>query len=205
MTDVLSIHPTHPQERLIQKVVAVLKAGGVVVYPTDSGYALGCQIGDKNAMDRIRGLRQLPPNHHFTLMCRDLSEISIYARMNNVIFRILKSHTPGAYTFILEATREVPKRLQHPKRRTIGLRIPDNRIASLLMKKLEQPMLSTSLILPEVEEPLSNAEEILERIDGKVDLIVDGGDCGSSPTTIVDLSSGLPEILRVGSGDVTDF
>ncbi len=205
MTDILAIHPTHPQERLIRKAVDVLRSGGILIYPTDSGYAFGCQIGDKNAMDRIRRLRQLPPNHHFTLMCRDLSEISIYARVNNAVFRLLKAHTPGAYTFILEATKEVPKRLQHPKRKTIGLRIPSNPIALLLMEVLGQPMLSTSMILPGEELPLPSLEEIAQQLKGQVDLIIDGGDCGIIPTSIVDLTSGFPEIIRVGRGDISDF
>ena len=203
MTDRLNIHPKHPQERLLRKAVKALEAGGVIVYPTDSGYALGCQIGDKSALDRIRQLRQLPPDHHFTLMCRDLSEVASYARLSNAVFRLLKAHTPGAYTFILEATRDVPKRLQHPKRKTIGLRIPDNLIALQLMEILEQPMLSTSLILGGEELPLSDAEEIAERLEGRIDLIIDGGPCGRIPTSIVDLTTGVPEILRHGRGDVS--
>lgn len=205
MTDILAIHPTHPQERLIRKAVDVLKAGGVIVYPTDSGYAFGCQIGDKNAMDRIRRLRQLPPRHHFTLMCRDLSEISMYARVNNPVFRLLKAHTPGPYTFILPATKDVPRRLQHPKRKTIGLRIPDNPIALLLIELLGEPIMSTSLILPDKKEPLSGSEEIASRLDAQVDVIIDGGDCGTIPTSIVDLTTQIPEILRKGRGDVSGF
>jgi len=205
MTDILKIHPTHPQERLILKAVAALSAGGVLIYPTDSGYAFGCQIGDKSALDRIRRLRQLPPNHHFTLMCRDLSEIAVYARVNNTVFRLLKAHTPGAYTFILEATKEVPKRLQHPKRKTIGLRIPSNPTALLMMEVLGQPIMSTSMILPGEEMPMPDLEDIAERLKGQVDLIIDGGDCGIIPTSIVDLTSGFPEIVREGRGDISDF
>jgi len=205
MTDILAIHPTHPQERLIRKAVDVLKAGGVIVYPTDSGYAFGCQIGDRDALDRIRRLRQLPPTHHFTLMCRDLSEISTYARVNNPVFRLLKAHTPGAYTFILPATKDVPKRLQHPKRKAIGLRIPDSPIALLLIELLGEPIMSTSLILPDLERPLLDREEIATRLDAKVDLIIDGGSCGTIPTSIVDLTAETPEILREGRGDVSGF
>jgi len=205
MTDRLVIHPTHPQERLILKAVQVLKEGGVIIYPTDSGYAFGCQIGDKDAMDKIRRLRQLSPKHHFTLMCRDLSEIAVYARVNNSVFRLLKSHTPGAYTFILQATKDVPKRLQHPKRKTIGLRIPSNPIAMMFMEKLGQPIMSTSMILPDEDQPLPDLEEITERLQGQVALIIDGGDCGILPTTVIDLTTGYPEIIRTGRGDTSSF
>lgn len=205
MADRLVIHPTHPQERLILKAVDVLKKGGVIIYPTDSGYAFGCQIGDKNAMDTIRRLRQLSPKHHFTLMCRDLSEIAVYARVNNSVFRLLKAHTPGAYTFILEATKDVPKRLQHPKRKTIGLRIPSNPIAMMLMETLGQPIMSTSMILPDEDQALPNLEEIAERLHGQVDLIIDGADCGILPTTVIDLTTGYPEIIRAGRGDTSNF
>lgn len=205
MTTILSIHPTHPQERLVRKVVDAIRSGGVIVYPTDSGYALGCQLGDKHAIERIRRIRQLDQNHHFTLMCRDLSEIASYAHVNNVLFRLLKSHTPGAYTFILPATKEVPKRLQHRKRKTIGLRVPSNPIALQLLELLEQPIMSVSLIMPGETLPLSDHHEIAERLDGQVDVIIDGGDGELVQTTIVDLTSGVPEIIREGRGEVTDL
>jgi len=203
--EVLTIHPTHPQERLIQKAVDILKRGGVIVYPTDSGYALGCQIGDKEALERIRCIRQLDENHHFTLMCRDLSEIGSYGYVNNLSFRVLRDHTPGAYTFILSASKEVPRRLQYQKRKTVGFRIPSNPIALALMELLAYPLMSASLILPGDEQPLSDRYEIAERLQGQVDLMIDGGDCGTIPTTIVDLTTDVPKIIRRGRGDVSDL
>lgn len=205
MTAVLEIHPTHPQPRLIKQAVMVLQSGGVIVYPTDSGYALGCLMGDKAALERIRQLRGLNPRHHFTLMCRDLSEIAVYARVNNVIFRLLKAHTPGPYTFILEATKEVPKRVQQQKRKTIGIRVPDHPIALRLIEALGAPMLSTSLILPNEEHPLSEAYDILEQLDKRVDLILDGGSTGHESTSVIDLTGAAPEVLRKGAGDLASF
>ena len=205
MTALLEIYPVHPQPRLIHQVVESLRGGGVIVYPTDSGYALGCCIGNKKGLERIRQIRALGPRHHFTLMCRDLSEIAVYARVDNPMFRLLKAHMPGPYTFILEATKEVPKRVQPIKRKTIGIRIPEHHIALSLIEDLGEPMLSTSLILPEEAYPLSEAHEILERLAGRVDLIVDGGATGREPTSVIDLSSKAPEVLRKGAGDTQTF
>lgn len=205
MTDILEVHPTHPQQRLINRAVTVLQSGGVIVYPTDSGYALGCHMGDKSALDRLRKIRELDPRHHFTLMCRDLSEIALYARVSNSIFRLLKAHTPGEYTFILEATKEVPKRVQQQKRKTIGIRVPKNEIALDLLAHLGEPMLSTSLILPNEDFPLSDAQDIYDHLRGRVEIILDGGPISQNPTSVIDLSSGTPEVLRKGAGDITAF
>jgi tRNA threonylcarbamoyl adenosine modification protein (Sua5/YciO/YrdC/YwlC family) len=195
-----SIHPTHPQRRLLNQAAEILRAGGIVVYPTDSTYALGCRIGDKDGLDRIRSIRRLDPLHHFTLVCRDLSELSTYARVDNVSFRILKRYTPGPFTFLLEATREVPRRLVHPKRRTIGLRVPDHVVALALLEALGEPLMSTSLILPGEDVPLSEPEEIRERLERRVDLVVDSGACGLVPTTVVDLTAATPQVVRQGLG-----
>ncbi|HVV68362.1 MAG TPA: L-threonylcarbamoyladenylate synthase [Gammaproteobacteria bacterium] len=205
MTQLLHIHPTHPQARLINQVVAVLQQGGVIAYPTDSAYALGCHLGDKNALERIKKLRELDKNHNFTLVCQNLSEIGTYAQVSNSIFRLLKANTPGAYTFILPASQEVPRRLQHPKRKTIGLRVPDNTIALEILKALNEPLMSVTLILPGDAIPLFDPETILERLQGQVDLIVDGGYCEIEPTTVVDLVEGVAKIIRVGKGDPAPF
>lgn len=202
MTQVLNIHPDNPQLRLLRLVADCIRSGGVVVYPTDSAYALGCQIGDKNAQDRIRQLRNLDLNHNFTLVCRDLSEISTYSRVDNPVYRFLKAHTPGAYTFILDATHEVPKRLQHPKRKTIGLRIPGHAVVQALLAELGEPILSVTLILPGSDQPLSDPEEIIEKLGNKVDLIVDSGSCDIEATTILDLTSGQPSVVRLGKGSI---
>jgi tRNA threonylcarbamoyl adenosine modification protein (Sua5/YciO/YrdC/YwlC family) len=199
------IHPLNPQPRLIRQAAQILRDGGVIVYPTDSCYALGCHIGDKAAMARIRALRQLDARHHFSLVCRDLSEIANYARVDNRQYRLLKAATPGAYAFILEASREVPKRLQHPSRRTIGLRIPDHPVVRALLAELNEPILSSSLILPGDEAPLNDPEEIRERLDRRVELIMDAGACGIEPTTVVNLTGDVPEIVRVGRGDTGLF
>jgi tRNA threonylcarbamoyl adenosine modification protein (Sua5/YciO/YrdC/YwlC family) len=205
MTQRLNIHPTHPQSRLISQAVAMLRQGGVIVYPTDSAYALGCQIGNKEAMDRIKQLRKLDKNHNFTLMCRDLADLGTYARVSNAVFRLLKAHTPGAYTFILPASHEVPRRLQHPKRKTIGLRVPDNPISLAILETLAEPMMSVTLILPEEKMPLSDPDMIYTVLEGKVDIVVDGGFCGTDPTTIVDLVEGFPQVVRVGKGNPQPF
>jgi len=199
------IHPTHPQHRLIQKAVAIIQDGGVIAYPTDSAYALGCHIGDKQALQRIRDLRQVDKNHNFTLVVRDLSEISLYAKVDNPIYRILKACTPGAYTFILKGTRDVPKRLLHPKRKTIGLRVPDNIIVQNLLTELSEPLMSSTLILPEHTMPLTEADEISDALSNQVDLIIDGGHCGIDPTTVVDFTQEYPSIVRHGKGDTTCF
>jgi len=194
------VHPANPQRRLLNQAAQVLRDGGVVVYPTDSTYALGCRLGDKAGLERIRAIRRLDPLHHFTLVCRDLSELSHYARVDNPSYRILKRYTPGPFTFLLPATREVPRRLVHPKRRTIGLRVPANPIALGLLEELGEPIMSTSLIMPGETVPLSEPEEIRERLAKRVDLILDGGAGGLTPTTVVDLTEASPRVARVGLG-----
>jgi tRNA threonylcarbamoyl adenosine modification protein (Sua5/YciO/YrdC/YwlC family) len=176
-----------------------------VVYPTDSGYALGCRIGDKGAMDKIRRIRQLDADHNFTLVCRDLSEISTYAKVNNSVYRAIKAHTPGAYTFVLPATKEVPRRLQHPKRKTIGLRIPNNLIALALLEELDEPLMSSTMILPGEDMPMTDPEDIVDRIGQQVDLVIDGGAGGAVPTTVIEFIDDMPEIVRVGLGDPSLF
>ncbi len=198
----VEIHPTHPQPRLIDEVVETIREGGLIVYPTDSSYAFGCHLGDKGAMDRIRAIRQTDKRHNFTLVCSNLSEISLYARFDNWAYRLLKSLTPGPYTFILQATREVPKRLQNPKRRTIGLRVPDHVIVRAMLDALGGPIMSSTLLLPGDDLPLNDVHEIESRIGNRIDLIVDGGPAGIEPTTVIDLSHGSIEILRKGRGDV---
>jgi tRNA threonylcarbamoyl adenosine modification protein (Sua5/YciO/YrdC/YwlC family) len=199
------IHPENPQARLIRQAADIVRGGGVVVYPTDSAYALGCHIGDKAALDRIRRIRRLDDRHNFTLVCRDLSDIANYARVDNTVYRLLKACTPGAYTFILRATSEVPRRLMHPKRKTVGLRIPDNAVAMALLADLGEPMMSVTLIMPGDELPLIDPYEIRDVLEHEVDLVIDGGYCGLEPTTVVDLADDLPIILRAGKGDVTPF
>lgn len=205
MSQYFVIHPDNPQSRLIKQAVKIIEDGGVIVFPTDSAYAIGCQLENKNALERIRELRHLDEKHHFTLICRDLSEIATYAMVNNIAFRLLKAHTPGPYTFILKASKEVPKRLLHPKRKTIGIRIPDNQIVKALLSELNQPLMSISLVLPEEEYPLQDAHLIYERLGNKVNLVIDGGSCGLQPTTIVDLVDDQPVILRAGKGDINVF
>jgi tRNA threonylcarbamoyl adenosine modification protein (Sua5/YciO/YrdC/YwlC family) len=205
MTVYLEIHPENPQPRLIARAAEVFRAGGVVVYPTDSSYALGCQIGEKNALDRIRMLRRVDDKHNFTLVCRDLSEIATYARIDNSAYRQLKSLTPGPYTFIYQATKQVPRRLLHPKRRAIGIRVPDAPIVRALLAELDQPILSTTLILPGDQSPLNDPYEIRETIGHCVDLVIDGGHCGSEPTTVVDMTQDPPVLVRAGKGDTALF
>ena len=199
------IHRTNPQKRLITRAAEILREGGVVVYPTDSCYALGCHIGDKAAMERIRTIRKLDQHHNFTFMCRDLSELAAYAKVDNPSYRLLKALTPGPYTFILQASREVPRRLQNPKRKTIGLRVPANMVTQTLLESLGEPLMSSTLILPGDDIPLSEPEEMLERLQGQVDLVIDGGNCGREPTTVVDLTEGKPTVCRRGVGDVAAF
>ena len=203
MARIVEIHPKNPQSRLIAEVVAVIRAGGLIAYPTDSSYAFGCHIGDKRAMDRIRRIRKTDKHHNFTLVCSDLSEISLYARVENWAYRLIKSLTPGPYTFILPATREVPKRLQNPKRRTIGLRVPDHEIVKAMLRSLGEPIMSSTLLLPGDDIPLTEANDIEERIGHQIDLIVDGGSAGIEPSTVVDLSGGSIEVLRQGLGDTS--
>ncbi|MEZ5571361.1 MAG: L-threonylcarbamoyladenylate synthase [Halioglobus sp.] len=205
MSQFFQIHPDNPQARLIRQAVDIIRDGGVVVYPTDSAYALGCQIGNKAALDRIRRIRKLDDKHNFTLVCRDLSEIATYAKVNNAVYRLLRHTTPGAYTFILLATSEVPKRLLHPKRKTVGLRIPDNAIASALLADLGEPLMSVTLIMPGDELPLIDPYDIRETLEHEVDLVIDGGYCGMEPTSVIDLVDEAPVIVRAGKGDLTPF
>lgn len=201
----LQVHPVNPQPRFLAQAAEALRQGEVIVYPTDSSYALGCAIGAKTALDRIRQIRRTEIDHDFTLVCRDLSEISTYARVDNAAYRLLKSLTPGPYTFILKATGEAPKRLQDPKRKSIGLRVPDNRIALALLEELGAPIMSSTLQLPEDDVPLTEPDEIEQRLSSRVDLILDGGACGLDPTTILDLSGGQVDIVRKGKGPVDSF
>jgi tRNA threonylcarbamoyl adenosine modification protein (Sua5/YciO/YrdC/YwlC family) len=205
MTQIFDIHADNPQDRLITQVVASVRNGGLIVYPTDSGYALGCHIGDKKALDRIRKIRKLDKSHNFTLVCRDLSELAIYARVDNTAFRVIKNHTPGPYTFILRASPEVPNRLQHPKRKTIGIRVPDNAIALALMDSLGEPLMSTSLIMPDQEMTLADPEEIYDLLKGRVDIIINGGYVNDQPTTVIDMIEGFPQIIRHGAGNPEEF
>lgn len=202
MAEYLEIHPKNPQARLIRQAANIVRNGGVIAYPTDSCYALGCHVGDAEALERIRRIRQADKNHHFTLVCRDLSEIAKYARVDTPVFRLLKAHTPGPFTFLLPATREVPKRLQHPKRRTIGIRVPEHPVPHLLLAELGEPLMSSTLLLPGEETPLTDADQIRDRLDSVLDAILDGGHCGIEPTTVVDLAVSPPVILRQGKGQI---
>ena len=205
MSQMLQIHLETPQSRLISQAVEVIERGGVVVYPTDSGYALGCQLDEKQAVERIRRIRQLDDKHNFTLVCRDLSAIATYAKVDNIAYRAIKNHTPGPYTFVLHATNEVPRRLKQPKRKTIGIRVPDNRIAQDLLAAMTEPMMSVTLILPGDELPLLDPYEIRDLLANQVDLIIDGGYCGMEATSVIDLSNDEPIILREGAGSVEEF
>ena len=205
MSQYFQIHPLNPQARLIQQAVAIVRGGGVVAYPTDSAYALGCQLGDKAAMERIRRIRKLDDKHNFTLVCRDLSELGTYARVDNGAYRLIRNHTPGPYTFILKATDEVPRRLLHPKRRTIGLRVPENPIALALLESLGEPLMSVTLLLPGEELPMTDPELIRERLEHDLDLVIDGGACDTGLTSVIDLADDGPSVIRVGRGDVSAF
>ncbi len=200
MSQFFQIHPVNPQLRLIAQAVEIIRADGLIVYPTDSSYALGCHVGDKTGMERIRRIRELDKQHNFTLVCRDLSEISTYAKVDNSSYRLLKSLTPGPYTFILKATHEVPRRLQNPKRKTIGIRIPENPIAQALLEELGEPLMSSTLILPGQERPETDAHDIRERLEHEVELVIDGDNCGLEPTTVIDLVDGSMEVVRKGRG-----
>jgi tRNA threonylcarbamoyl adenosine modification protein (Sua5/YciO/YrdC/YwlC family) len=202
MAQFFSIHPDNPQSRLIKQAADMLRDGAVIVYPTDSGYALGCRLEDKDAVTRIRQIRGKDDKHLMTLVCRDLSELSKYARVDNAMFRLLKNNTPGSYTFILEATREVPRRLQHPKRSTVGLRIPDHPVALALLAELGEPILSSTLILPEARDPLTDVDEIREHLERLVELVIEGGSVGTEPTSVIDLTDATPVLLRRGKGPV---
>ena len=202
MSQYFVVHPTNPQRRLIAQAAEIIRDGGVIAYPTDSCYALGCHLGDKDAMVRLRRIRQVDENHHFTLMCRDLSEIAVFARVDNAQYRLIKALTPGSYTFILEGTRELPRRLLHPRRKTIGLRVPEHPVAQALLAELNEPLLSTTLMLPGDETPLNEATDIRARLERELDLVMDAGPCGIEPTTVVDLTGDTVEILRKGKGSI---
>lgn len=205
MSQFFSIHPDNPQARLIRQAVDIVRQGGVIIYPTDSAYALGCHIGDKQALQRIRQIRRLDDDHNFSLVCRDLSDLGIYARVSNSAYRLLKAATPGPYTFVLQATKEVPRRLVNPKRKTIGLRVPDNAICSALLSELGEPIMSSSLILPGHEFPMTDPLEMRDLLEKQVDLIIDGGFCGVESTSVIGLEDDQPVILREGRGDLSLF
>ena len=205
MSQFFQIHPETPQARLIHQAVDIVRTGGVIAYPTDSAYALGCHIGDKAALDRIRRVRRLDKDHNFTLVCRDLSELASYARVDNAAYRLLRNNTPGPYTFILEATSEVPRRLKHPKRKTIGLRVPDNNVARELLGALGEPLMSVTLIMPGDDYPLIDPYEIRQLLEHDLDLVIDGGYCGMEPTTVIDLSGDTPQLIREGKGESAPF
>ncbi len=200
MAQYFAIHPTHPQTRLVRHAVEIVRRGGLIAYPTDSCYALGCRLGDAHALARLRRIRGIDEKHHLTLMCRDLSEIASYAIVDNVQYRLLRAATPGSYTFVLRATREVPRRLMHPRRKTIGVRIPSHAVAQALLAELNEPMLSATLSLPGDEAPLAHAQDVRDRLERQIELVIDSGPCGTEPTTVIDLSGEAPQVLRRGKG-----
>jgi tRNA threonylcarbamoyl adenosine modification protein (Sua5/YciO/YrdC/YwlC family) len=205
MSIYLQLHPVTPQRRYIRQAVEALRRGAVIVYPTDSCYALGCHIGDKAALERIREIRQTDRNHHFTLVCRDLADVGKYAMVDNWQYRLLRAHTPGPYTFLLKASRETPRRLKHERRGTIGLRVPDHPVTAMLLSELDEPVMSSTLLLPGEEHPLTDAKEIYERLEHSVDMVLDGGNCGLIPTSVIDLSTDRAIGVREGRGDVSPF
>jgi tRNA threonylcarbamoyl adenosine modification protein (Sua5/YciO/YrdC/YwlC family) len=205
MARYFDLHPDNPQPRSVRQIVDLIRDGGLIVYPTDSGYALGCQVGNRDGLDRIRELRRLDQRHHFTLVCRDFAQLGQFVYVSNSMFRLVKAATPGSYTFILRATKEVPRRLLHPKKHTVGVRIPQHTVTQALLAELGEPLLSSTLLLPGQEEPMTHGWEIKERLDHQVDAVVDAGEGGTEPTTVVDLSQDEPEILRVGAGDPARF
>lgn len=205
MAKYLDVHPDNPQPRRIREAGDIIRAGGVVAYPTDSSYALGCRIGDREAVERIRELRRLDDRHHFALICRDFSQLGQFVQLSNSVFRLVKAHIPGPYTFILPASKDVPRRLLHPKKRTVGARVPDHRVTQALLDELGEPLLSSTLLLPGDEEPLTQGWEIKERLDHAIDAVIDAGEGGKEPSTVVDLSGDEPEVLRRGVGDPTPF
>jgi tRNA threonylcarbamoyl adenosine modification protein (Sua5/YciO/YrdC/YwlC family) len=205
MARYLDVHPENPQPRLISQAVDIVRSGGLLAYPTDSCYALGAQLGNKDALDRIRTIRQLDDKHHFTLVCKDFAQLGQLVQIDNDVFRSIKAVTPGSYTFILPATKEVPRRLLHPKKKTVGVRIPDHRVVQALLAELGEPLLSSTLLLPDEEDPLTQGWEIKERLEHVVDAVIDSGDTGSEPTTVIDYSSSVAEIVRRGMGDPSRF
>ena len=205
MARYFDVHPENPQARSISQVVEIVRSGGLIAYPTDSCYALGAQLGNKEALDRIRSIRHLDAKHHFTLVCKDFAQLGQFVQIDNDVFRSIKAVTPGSYTFILPATKEVPKRLLHPKKKTVGVRIPDHRVVQALLAELGEPLLSSTLLLPDEEEPLTQGWEIKERLEHMVDAVIDSGDCGAEPTTVIDYSSGVADIVRRGMGDPSRF
>ncbi|PSL55969.1 tRNA threonylcarbamoyl adenosine modification protein (Sua5/YciO/YrdC/YwlC family) [Saccharothrix carnea] len=205
MARYFDVHPVNPQRRSIDQAVELIKSDGLIAYPTDSCYALGCRLGNKAGLDRIRQIRHLDDRHHFTLMCRDFSQLGQFVHVDNAVFRAIKAATPGSYTFILPATTEVPRRLMHAKKKTVGARIPDHPVAQALLAQLGEPLLSSTLLLPDQDEPLVHGWDIKERLDHVVDAVLDAGDCGTVPTTVVDFSQGEPEVVRHGAGDPSRF
>ncbi|MCE7001497.1 threonylcarbamoyl-AMP synthase [Kibdelosporangium philippinense] len=205
MARYFDVHPDNPQRRSIQQVVELLRQDGLIAYPTDSCFALGCQLGNRDGIDRIRQIRHLDDRHHFTLVCQDFAQLGQFVYVDNDVFRAIKAVTPGSYTFILPATKEVPRRMQHPKKKTVGVRIPDHTVAQALLAELGEPLLSSTLLLPDQEEPMTQGWEIKERLDNVIDAVIDSGECGTVPTTVIDFSQGEPEIIREGAGDVSRF
>jgi tRNA threonylcarbamoyl adenosine modification protein (Sua5/YciO/YrdC/YwlC family) len=205
MARYFDVHPENPQKRAVGQVVELVREGGLIAYPTDSCFALGCALGNKDGIDRIRSIRQLDDRHHFTLVCQDFAQLGQFVHVSNAVFRSIKAATPGSYTFILPATKEVPRRLLHPKKKTVGVRIPDHVVARALVEELGEPLLSSTLLLPDQEEPMTQGWEIKELLDHQVDAVVDSGDCGTEPTTVIDFSEDFPEIVRVGAGDPRPF
>ena len=205
MARYFDVHPVDPQRRAITQVVEIVRGGGLIAYPTDSCFALGCQLGDRTGIERIREIRHLDDKHHFTLVCRDFAQLGQFVQVSNVVFRVVKSATPGSYTFILPATKEVPRRLLHPRKKTVGVRIPEHPVAQALLTELGEPLLSSTLLLPGHDQPLTQGWEIKERLDHVVDAVIDSGECGIEPTTVVDFSTPEPEIVRAGAGDTSPF
>jgi tRNA threonylcarbamoyl adenosine modification protein (Sua5/YciO/YrdC/YwlC family) len=205
MARYFDVHPENPQRRSVGQVVELVREGGLIAYPTDSCFALGCQLGNREGIDRIRTIRQLDDRHHFTLVCQDFAQLGQFVHISNTVFRSIKAATPGSYTFILPATKEVPRRLLHPKKKTVGVRIPDHVVTQALLEELGEPMLSSTLLLPDEEEPMTQGWEIKELLDNQLDAVVDSGDCGTEPTTVIDFSDDVPEVVRVGAGDPSPF
>ncbi|NKQ53588.1 threonylcarbamoyl-AMP synthase [Amycolatopsis sp. K13G38] len=205
MAKYFDVHPDNPQPRALDQVAGIVREGGLIAYPTDSCFALGCQLGNKDGIDRIRAIRRLDDRHHFTIVCRDFAQLGQFVIINNAVFRAIKASTPGSYTFILPATKEVPRRMLHPKKKTVGVRIPDHVVAQALLAELGEPMLSSTLLLPDHEEPLTQGWEIKDELDHVLDAVIDSGDCGTEPTTVVDFSEDEPVIVRYGAGDPSRF